>query len=92
MKQAYEIQCEIDVSIGLIMESNRLMMGAEPNPRLLNLTALQKVLHSHVILLKDMLPKHGTTGQYQRGCRCELCIKAKADYNKEYKKLKGKRK
>lgn len=29
------------------------------------------------------ISKHGTTGSYDKGCRCEICKKAKSDYRKK---------
>lgn len=35
---------------------------------------------------------HGTVSGYQRGCRCEACAKARADYSREYRKTHAVRK
>ena len=31
-------------------------------------------------------PRHGTHRGYVYGCRCKRCVKANADYSKEYRK------
>lgn len=31
-------------------------------------------------------PEHGTTGGYQRGCRCDLCTVAHREYHREWKR------
>lgn len=33
-------------------------------------------------------PRHGRTGTYVRGCRCEECTKAAREYQREYKNRK----
>ena len=87
----FALRHELEVSMFMLDEVIRLLQSTEPNARLLNLHTLIGLLHSHIKLLRDMLPKHGTTSEFQKGCRCEPCRKAKADYNKMYKKVKGKK-
>lgn len=90
--QEFQLKSELHVTMELFEQATRLLSDPDPNPRLLDLRVLMEILYSHAKLLKEKLPKHGTTGEYVRGCRCELCSKAKSDYNKMYKRTKAKKK
>lgn len=38
---------------------------------------------------KTPMPDHGTNARYQRGCRCDLCRRAAADYQSRWRHGKG---
>lgn len=90
--QEFQLKSELHVTMELFEQATQLLSDPNPNPRLLDLRVLMEILYSHAKMLRDKLPKHGSTGQYCMGCRCELCKQAKADYNKMYKKTKAKKK
>lgn len=87
-----EIAVRRELNAALKMFESTMDHIQHETPSHFDLIGLRNILHTHISILRDMLPKHGTTSEFQKGCRCEQCRKAKADYNKMYKKVKGKKK
>lgn len=92
LKEKDYIEVEIRTVEQFMSEIAGIVYAKNPNPSLMDLNLLFRVLSRYMGVLRAKLPQHGTQSEYQKGCRCEKCKGAKASYMKQYTALKRKKK